>query len=518
MKKTPLFITILTFLVFSLAGIAYSWQGRMAGMGAPYGLIMDESDFLIHPAGIAKGQGINFYGHYRYDWREVTDWNYTVDTFDSTGLFLSRFPYRTSGHEWKNDALLGAAFPMGPGRMGLFFEYEGKRGDFHGRNNEFYAFLGSFFDRYSLDSDLDRFALRLLYGLPMGGFKLGGEIQLAYRNEKNETFLNGDWNGTGPRAFYTNYPLGGESQYWNLFPFMFPYDSKYWEALLKGSIKGAIGPVKTGLTVRGGVIFGGDNKYDAKGNSPAGISAINMRGDVDGWRLGGDLWLRYPLKESLSLPFLFRVDYLKKTRDGDGSGFGPDLIVGIVDYKNKETIFQMEVGGGVDKEFAKGTRVAAGIYYDYIQNKNKFSGSGLDPATGDFTFINYSKYPDHTEHQIILRLAGEKEITPMFAMRMGLNLFYGWVKEDFGFRYLDSTPNDDTTKSSLDGSHWGIGAWLGGTVKFPRFSLEPFVGGGYQKLGLDGNGTNTEIFPIGLTEWDKTRKEWFIGGGFSVKF
>jgi len=59
MKRTPLLIVVLTFLVFSMAGIAHGWQGRMAGMGDPYGLIKDESDFLIHPAGIAKGQGIN---------------------------------------------------------------------------------------------------------------------------------------------------------------------------------------------------------------------------------------------------------------------------------------------------------------------------------------------------------------------------------------------------------------------------------------------------------------------------
>ena len=67
MKKTLFLFMILSFLVFSLAGIAYSWQGRMAGMGDPYGLIMDESDFLIHPAGIAKGKGINFYGNYRFN-------------------------------------------------------------------------------------------------------------------------------------------------------------------------------------------------------------------------------------------------------------------------------------------------------------------------------------------------------------------------------------------------------------------------------------------------------------------
>jgi hypothetical protein len=51
----------------------------------------------------------------------------------------------------------------------------------------------------------------------------------------------------------------------------------------------------------------------------------------------------------------------------DGSNFG---------YKNRETIFQVKVGSYVDKEFAKGTRIAAGIYYDYINRENEFSWQG----------------------------------------------------------------------------------------------------------------------------------------------
>ena len=60
MKKNCLFFVIISFLVLSLAGVSYGWQGRMGGMGDPYGLVEDESDFLFHPAGIANGKGINF--------------------------------------------------------------------------------------------------------------------------------------------------------------------------------------------------------------------------------------------------------------------------------------------------------------------------------------------------------------------------------------------------------------------------------------------------------------------------
>jgi hypothetical protein len=101
-------------------------------------------------------------------------------------------------------------------------------------------------------------------------------------------------------------------------------------------------------------------------------------------------------------------------------------------------------------------------------------------------------------------------------MSMGLNCFYGWVKEDFDSNFNSSVPIIRVSDSSLDGHRWGIGASLGGTAKFNRFSLEPFIGGGYENLNLDGDGYDGWYnAPV---EKDKTRKEWLIGGGFSIKF
>jgi hypothetical protein len=229
---------------------------------------------------------------------------------------------------------------------------------------------------------------------------------------------------------------------------------------------------------------------------------------VKGWDIGGDLWLRYPLASGLSLPFILRVDYQKKTRDGDGPGVGPDLAGLSLDYKNRERNFQLEVGGGVDKEFGKGTRVAAGVYYGFLQDKNDLMISLIPiPFVYDF-----SKYPNQTEHRVILKIAGEKEISPMVAMRMGVNFFYGWAKEDFNGDIIMAFE-----KQSMDGYHWGIGASLGGTVKFQRFSVEPFIGGGYQKWNLDGTSFSS-LFPFPSINMDKMRQEWFIGGGLSIKF
>ncbi len=504
--KAKTIIVVFCFLVLFLAGTAYGWQGRMAGMGDPFGLVADESDFLIHPAEIAKGEGVRFYGNYRFDWREVTDWNYKLKRFSLAGVPFAREPFRASGDEQRHDALVGATFPLGPGRMGLFFQYLGRHGDFDGRENEVDGGT-SLFHRFSLDGDLDTFALRLLYGLPVGSLRLGSEIQLAYRRDENETFFDEDITG-GARQFLTNLPTGTLLPWENSFTYMFPYDSKYWQILFKESLEGNIGSAKLALTVRGGVIFSDDNKYNYRNTN--GPEFVKMGGDVKGWNAGGDLWVRFPLAKGLSLPILAKVDYSRKTRDGDGPG---NAVIGFAgtsfDYKNKERIFQIEVGSGLDKEFNKGTRIAAGLYYNYLRDKNEF----LFTVDGS-TLNNHTGYPDQGEHKIILRLAGEKELTSLITMRMGLNLFYGWVNEDLKFRSnMIFGPSYD--KISLDGSHWGIGASFGATVKVQRLIIEPFVAGGYQGLDTDGDGIRTGTF---LSEVDKLKREWSVGGGLSIKY
>jgi hypothetical protein len=513
MKKMPLFIIVLVFLTFSLSGGVYGWQGRMAGMGDPYGLMKDESDFLIHPADIAKGQEINFYGNYRYNYTKVMDWNHSRNYLTPIGNDYN--PIQNSGHEWDQSGLLGTAFPLGPGRMGLFFEYAGKGGDFKGENNEFFD-PDYYPHSFNFKNDLDSFAIRLLYGLPIGSFKLGGEFQLAYRTEENKTFIDEDlgW------QYYWNSPLGNYFQWINLHQFLFPFDANYWEGILKGSLKGAIGPVKIAFTLRGGWIFWGDNKYEASSMGSYGPAYIDGEGDVKGWNVGGDLWVRYPLNKDLSLPFLFKINYQDKTRDASRCCVGIGDIYGLGnggsgDYENREKHFQIEVGGGVDKGFTTGTRIAAGIYYNYLQNKYSFKGVAIDD-TGLSQIVNHSNYPDQTENRIILKVAGEQGISPMFSVRMGLDFFYGWMKEDFNFNFSDSTGYSYVDNISLNGSRWGIGASLGGTVKFNRLSFEPFISGGYQKLKLNGDGYETS-YPS-FDSSDKLKKEWFIGGGLSVRF
>ena len=129
---------------------------------------------------------------------------------------------------------------------------------------------------------------------------------------------------------------------------------------------------------------------------------------------------------------------------------------------------------------------------------------------------DYSDYPASTEHRVLVLFAGERELSAAASLRMGLNLFYGWVGEDFVYTYT-TTGTNFTDNISSDGNRWGIGASVGGTFVFKDFTLEPFLSAGWQDLSLDGDGTTTGAF-TGLYKMDKSRSEWFIGGGFSVLF
>jgi hypothetical protein len=495
MKKVLLFMIGFSVLVLALAGVSQAWQGRMGGMGDPYGLISDESDYLIHPAKIAKGEGIRFYGDYRFLYTGVTDWDVDLD-----GAEASDF----SGNELRHNALLGAAFPLGPGRLGLFFTYEGRRGDFDFNDG---------LEVIKLTDNLDNFALRLLYGLPVGSFKLGAEVGFAYRQDKKELF---DY-ATDMSDGFVNLHMS-EAFMYNLFiPPFIPYDSAYWEIPLRLGVEGKVGPLDLEFTLRGGVIVSGDNTLREEIQAPVGnvTGGIDMNGDVGGWRIGGDLWLRYPLTDSLTLPLLVRADYWEKTRDGDGSPFSAPA--NFFDYKNKETSLDLAIGGGLDKELAKGTRIAGGIYYNYLRGTDDISTMVF--TSGVFIMgFDFSDFPTLTEHRATVRLAGEHEFSPMVALRMGLEGFYGWAAQDLTFSVL--TPaGTGTFDISSHGSHWGVGASVGGSIRFKPITLEPFVNAGYQSLDLSGDGGEFDNGVLmGTFGRDDTRNQWYVGGGLSVLF
>jgi len=354
-----------------------------------------------------------------------------------------------------------------------------------------------------LKSDLDDFALRLLYGIPIGSFRLGGEVGFAYRQEENKSIFNSSLGQLVNWWYFFSPPI-----YWAL-PSFAPYDSAYWEIPFKAGVEGSLGPVDVEFTLRGGWIVSGDNtmKIGDSGGS------LDMDGDVQGWRIGGDLWARYPLTDNLSMPMLVRVDYQRKTRDGGGL-----QVSGLIfETDTEEQFLDITAGGGVDWKAAAGTRVGAGIYYSYLQRNTDFFWSVTQAP--NLLFWDHSDWPDAMEHRGTLVLAAERELSSMVALRMGLNLFLGWATEDQqGGYFATSSPYgayNSFIDYSMDGLHWGIGGSLGATVKFQRFSFEPFFNAGYQSLKLSGDGSLSGSLPLMR---DEDRDEWYIGGGASILF
>jgi hypothetical protein len=489
-----LLLIFVGFLVLSIGVPAYSWQGRMGGMADPSGLISDESDFLIHPAKITEGEGVRFYGNYRFTYTGVTDWD---DHYTPAGVLLSPQWTDVSGEELGHNGLLGASFPLGQGRMGLFFTYDGTTADYDGDD-----IIGGF-DRLEIKNDLNNLALRFLYGVLVGSFKLGAETQIAYRREKDE--LN--------RYSLTSAVF---DDWW--IPYEFPHKSRNWEALFKGSVDGKIGLLDIEFTLRGGFDFAGADKWSFETQVPLGtpVSGYDAKGDVQGWKIGSDLWLRYPPTQDLTLPLLVRLDYQEKDRDGDGPGWGTATGNHFV-YQAEEKSLAITFGGGVDKEFGKKTRIATGIYYRYLREKEDLSSTFISPVGWA---MNGETYPDSVEHQVLLRTAGEYTLSPAVALRAGFNFFYGWVAPKIKYSSNDDAGN--STIEDLSGHHcphWGVRTSLGGTIKIKTITLEPFVGGGYRQLHLSargvyfGNAGTSE-----LTKEEFTRNEWFVSTGFSVLF
>jgi len=493
MKKNGLLIFAALLFVLALTVPSLAWQGRMAGAGDAGGLIEDESDYLIHPAAIASGKGLNFYGNYRLTYDKATRLDYTL----KLPAIPDVFAYSADGKTVKNELQVGTAFNAGVGRMGIFLEYAVARGAYDGMEN--YNF-GALYDRAFIDlkDNLDNLAVRLIYGLPVNGVKLGGELRVAYRSEEQEaSFTN---------FGMKNYPWAAENlPDLNLYPYGIPYKSRYWEALGKASIEGKLGQSRYAFTLKGGLPFASSNEYEYTGG-PA--TKANAEGNVKGFHVGGDLWIRVPVSGRVELPFVVSAGYEDKKRDGSGT----TSWLSWTNYENENKNVFVKIGGGADYMPAKGTKVAAGLYYDFVSAKKNISF--IDVITPAAVYVdNYTDMPEYTEHRLTLKALAEKELSSVVDLRCGVDVFYGSVKSDYryaaAFNGLPFIPLNVATS----GSNAGVNASVGATFKLDGVILEPFVNAGYVKYETSGRGTFSP-FPADL-EFNKTN--WIIGGGLSVK-
>ncbi len=512
--RSALFITILLLLAMSSAAMA--WEGRMAGMSDPYGLISDESDFLVHPAVLADSKGTQYYAFYKFLYKPTNDLD--LDIRSPLGVLEAWMPmmlpanFHASGDVMENEALVGTSFALGTGRMGIFIGYRGTQGDFDSSTQNI---LTGTPDIYNADTGLDNFAVRVLYALPIGDkLKFGAEFQLSYQQEDNT-------------ITETRFGIDSvNSVYARLFPMAPPRNADFIEALFKTGVQGEFGRDKIAVTARGGALLSSNNSLDyAAVNSSTGrTESGNFNGDVGGWSVGGDFWLRHQVSDALALPFVVRGDYQYRNYS-NAAVISPGVVVTApfsVGVDNPEKLLKIEAGGGLDYTLKSGMRLGAGLYYDYIRNESSFRVRDILSSAAWDELYDYAPFPVSTEHQVRLRLTAEQALNKDLTVRGGIDFFRGWVREETSFSDLDLIvpPNWYVINAAPEGEHWGIIGSIGATAAFGSFTVEPFVQGGWQKLSLNDNNMQVSVYsaPVAGFSADKDREEVLVAAGFAVRF
>jgi hypothetical protein len=557
MKKVFWILVCTVFMVAIFAGNSAAFKGRNEGMGNVSGLVRDNSDMLIHPSTIVDGEGLEFFAHYGFTYTDVGKWDF--DSEISGGLIPNivaifgldldgGYDRELDGDEYLHEALLGSAIPLGKGRLGIFLDYTRKRGEFEGKESigGELSPLGSAsinFDE-EIDSKLDDFTLSMIFGIPLGAVNLGLELAVGYTNESSswEAELD-DIDISPPVPFLPSIDLVMSD-----FPILnllereiLPYDSQYWDFGFKLGVSSEFeNGISFALTPKFKWIFGGDNELNPDFNAEIAIApgieldhTPNLDGDVDGFDWGLDLWLRFPISDSAWMPFLFRIENKKIERTANGhddfdieaTGLGTLSTDFEWDVDIEETQLHIEAGGGFDINVTPDTKIAIGVYYNYFDREREYDRVlGISTAGTDVSFD--SEFADYEEHQIKIKLAGETAVSPSFALRGGINWFYGSITETYDTEIDLSIPIPIPIPSplventiELDGSRWGISGAIGATIKLSSVTIEPYIKGGYQEIDLSGE-EDWDIIGLNILamDADRTREEWFVGAGFSILF
>ena len=149
-----------------------------------------------------------------------------------------------------------------------------------------------------------------------------------------------------------------------------------------------------------------------------------MHGNVNGYNVGSDIWVRYPVNQSLLCHSSSGLTTARNPtmEDRIGSIMTRSMIQKIVfvkshvldAYQSNTDLLKIEVGGGADYTFQAGLKLASGLYYGFISADNtifapEWEGSGQNTVFDSRLY--YTKYPNSTENQIKFRLSAEKPIS-----------------------------------------------------------------------------------------------------------
>jgi hypothetical protein len=401
--KKGIAVSVCVIAVLALCVVsAGAWTGRMSGMGGPYGLVEDESDFLTHPAVIPQGKGLTFYGDLSFFKKDVQKWDVSVNLGNDYAVTRE-----ADGDEWNADTRLGFALPLGVGRMGVFFEYSGnfisRGGRYRGNGADYIGSTTASPGIIDVRNENDSIAVRVLYAQPAfdGKAKLGGEFSIGYVTETSSVMTD-----TLYGTLYVRHNYHWDNSFLNGFAYALPYSSRYWEAKMKASVETMIGASKLSVTPFGGFILDGDNRYDWDFGSTAPWLIGTHEGSVSGYHLGTEAWWRLPVNKSISIPILAKAVYSEKKRDGDGTYLWSGPMYDC-DYGSKEKALNIEIGGGIDAQIGRNSRFAGGLYYGYIDSKNDFFFIGYPVGA-----VDYPSHPKWKEDRITLKLAAETEISP----------------------------------------------------------------------------------------------------------
>ncbi|HEX2966134.1 MAG TPA: hypothetical protein VHO84_10120 [Syntrophorhabdaceae bacterium] len=525
MTRKWLMLGFVLMMVISFSFSANAWTGRMAGMGNPYGLVEDESDFLFHPALITQGKGIALYGDLGFSYNKLK-WSgsSTFAEFLSEGGDVGSNAIDVKGHEWVANTRLGITFPAYSGRMGVFLGYSGNtlsKGKYTGSNStDFdYTYTNDLPQSHKYTNETASFPeFRFIYAQPLNGkLKLGGEFGITYREEKLESSFS-----AGDDTISNFSPFMNHSGQVYMVPFQVPYNSKYWDATLKGSVETQIGPSTLSFTPYYGTIIDGRNRFDYNASLYDSYNDnIMAKGSIHGWRVGGELWWRFPVSSNSTVPVLLRVERGSKKRTGTSNGSLDGYDVSAIDtyvFSSRERNLTIEFGPGINALIGNGNRVAAGIYYGFSKKKTDFDAVEWDEGEDLCDSTNYNGIPDSKEHRVTLKGSGEFAISPVFSLTSGLNLFYSKVKNNYSFYF-----ENDLRQAAwnMKGHAWGIGASIGAIYKLNQLSVEPYINGGYQRLRMSGNGWNTndsDDYGSGTITARQKKSLWNVGTGFAIKF